>query len=387
VETTRGRRTTAAALAAFLAAAFLPLIARAGAASPNVPAPDSPTALFVGNYGESFTFDSSKFAVSAQMHGRIEDVRLYPKNLHPTDADYVPKNFQALGLRELLVIPKDLQGGFSRLMMLVFVKRKAFAADSKINFQEFRPPEGGSQWPPNTTEFAVSFKSGPRVWQLYSQSHDQFFIWTTGFDPGQGADAPLQSLDGFLMRIWSAPQPGETADTLRFFLSQVPPVVFAAGLIAEAAFLLIAFAPLGFLDRRRKILGLSLFGFSNGLAVYAFLVCLTQTYLPSVRIFPSFEIIDITGFILAGGACWLLARKLRASNVTITMILSLAPITYMIYEMWLEFLSEKTPLTLSDWIGWTFLGPALMYVFGAVIGLVFGLAVRPELNEKEQENG
>lgn len=142
--------------------------------------------IFVGHFGETVRL-AHFWAVDAKMHGPMEAVNFHLKTLdplgnappfNPKPKDYVPENFKRLRLMQMLVIPKDVPGGFQSLAKLREAKAKELnATGSGYELQEV----GDYPWPPDS--FQVSISTPYRLYQLYTQSDKNFFIITSGAGP------------------------------------------------------------------------------------------------------------------------------------------------------------------------------------------------------------
>ncbi|MFA6003815.1 MAG: hypothetical protein WC881_07090, partial [Elusimicrobiota bacterium] len=81
--------------------------------------PDKYEDVFVGHYGEILRLDRD-WTADAEMNGPMEVIRFHERTVdsrklsapeyHPQAEDYVPENFAAKRLMQLLVIPKAARG-------------------------------------------------------------------------------------------------------------------------------------------------------------------------------------------------------------------------------------------------------------------------------------
>jgi len=388
VETTRGRRTTAAAaLAALLAAAVLPLIARAADLE----------AVFVGHYGEPIASGLDE-NVSTRMRGHIEDIRIYPKGLQPTDADYLPQNFQRFGLKELLVVPVSFNDDLGDL--LTAVENSAFDARSQGRYASAVPPQGRLVWPDDSAEsiygnFKTADPSGPRqelpgtgYWQILSQERGVLYIWTTGRDPAGYDDPDLASLDRYLMRLGPAPLPlerwrdifGDPGGWMDEAISDHPLSGFLgwiAGpgilLLANAAVLLLLFPwDLRSKPGARSVL-LHLVCFGNAFAAFTLAAALFEIF-SMAGLFKNYGMIFSAELLLAAGAGWLLARRRKAERARglrpFLLLLSCGAL------YWLCASAIGKPMnSLPGWVRYCPLYCDFSLALGAAFALVFSLTL------------
>lgn len=231
--------------------------------------------IFVGHFGETLRLPYF-VAVDAKMQGPMERINFHFKTVDPANffskpfspeaGDFVPKNFARLRLMQMLVIPKDVPGGFRSLDALREAKTKELSATG--NPFNLRPGEE-STWPPET--FWVWISTPYPLFQLYTQSDKNFFIVTIGEDPFVATPQ-----DRFLASSGSS-----LCNSLSTYLDQ-----FAPPLVEEVSFLDIGVAALpwaaicviavalGFLPKNGKWLGsLRLIGrMTFGLATVALLI-------------------------------------------------------------------------------------------------------------------
>lgn len=150
-------------------------------------AEDAGQNVFVGHFGETLRLPYF-VAVDATMRGPMERVNFHFRTVDPAKfvsapfspsaKDFVPENFARLRLMQMLVIPKDVPGGFRSLDALREAKAKELSATG--NSFDLRQI-GGYPWPPET--FSVSITTPYPLFQLYTQSDKNFFIVTIGEDP------------------------------------------------------------------------------------------------------------------------------------------------------------------------------------------------------------
>lgn len=159
--------------------------------------------VFVGHYGETLHLYTD-WTAEAVMRGPMEVVYMREKILpapskwpttvtrstqgatvifHPPlfqiePDDYIPENFARLRLMQLMVIPKNVPGGFRSLGKLREAKEKELSASG--NPYELKRL-GDYNWPPDS--FWVSISTPYRLYQLYTQSDKNFFILTSGASP------------------------------------------------------------------------------------------------------------------------------------------------------------------------------------------------------------
>jgi len=232
--------------------------------------------IFIGHFGETLRLDNC-WAVDAKMQGLIERVNFHFKTVDPTKIfsapfspeakDFIPENFARLRLMQMLVIPKDVPGGFRSLEALREAKVKEL--NSTGNPFDLRKI-GDYPWPPET--FSVSISTPYPLFQLYTQSDKNIFIVTVGEDPfastprdrflASSASGLFHSLSTYSYQFVSPP--AERISSLDLGLAALP----------WAGICVIAVA-LGFLPKNGKWLGrLRLIGrMTFGLATAAMLIC------------------------------------------------------------------------------------------------------------------
>lgn len=153
--------------------------------TPN--AEDAGVNVFIGHFGETVRLPYF-WAADARMQGPMEVVNFHFKTVDPMKMfsapfspeakDYVPENFSRLRLMQMLVIPKNVPGGYPSLEKLREAKSKELSETG--NPYDLRKV-GGYPWPPDT--FWVSISTPYPLFQLYTQSDKNFFIVTSGASP------------------------------------------------------------------------------------------------------------------------------------------------------------------------------------------------------------
>lgn len=242
--------------------------------------------VFIGHFGEIVRVPHF-WAVDAKMQGPIEQVnfhfktidpmRMFSASFSPRAQDYVPENFARLRLMQMLVIPKDVPGGFPSLDVLRESKAKELSAAG--NPYDLRQV-GEYPWPPDT--FWVSISTPYPFFQLYTQSDKNFFIVTSGASPfGVDRKDPVlanstaglaSSLSTYVYQFVAPP--AERISSLDLALAALPwAIVCVIGVV------------LGFLPKNGNWLGrLRLMGrMTCGLATAAMLVC-TPIFFISMRL-------------------------------------------------------------------------------------------------------
>lgn len=233
--------------------------------------------VFIGHFGEIVRVPHF-WAVDAKMQGPIEQVnfhfktidpmRMFSASFSPKATDYVPENFARLRLMQMLVIPKDVPGGFQSLEVLRESKAKDLSATG--NPYDLRHV-GEYPWPPGT--FWISISTPYPLFQLYTQSDKNFFIVTSGASPFDldrkdpvlaNSTAGLASSLSTYVYQFVAP-PAETLSSLDLGVAALPWVGICVIAVA-----------LGFLPKNGNWLGrLRLMGrMTFGLATAAMLVCI-----------------------------------------------------------------------------------------------------------------
>lgn len=162
-----------------------------------------PENVFVGHYGEILRLYTD-WTAEAIMRGPVEVVYFREKTSPPVtqwpsevkldgpDAtvtfhpppfqikpeEYLPENMARLRLMQLLVVPKDIPEGFRTLKKLREAKSKELGAiGNPYKLREV----GDYPWPPDS--FWVSISTPYRLFQFYTQSDKNFFIFTSGASP------------------------------------------------------------------------------------------------------------------------------------------------------------------------------------------------------------
>lgn len=143
--------------------------------------------VFIGHFGEIVRLPFF-WEADAKMQGPMERVNFHFKTIGPSKMtsapfspaakDYIPENFARLRLMQMLVIPKDVPGGFPSLKTLREAKDKELRATG--NPYDLRQV-GAYPWPPDT--FWVSISTPYPLFQLYTQSDKNYFIVTSGASP------------------------------------------------------------------------------------------------------------------------------------------------------------------------------------------------------------
>lgn len=230
---------------------------------------DSGENVFVGHFGETIRL-AYFWAVDASMQGPMEVVNFHlatvdPTNpitsprFSPTKKEYVPENFARLRLMQMLVIPKDVPGGFYSLAKLREAKAKELAATGgDYKLQDL----GGSSWPPDSFQILIS--KPQRLFQAYTQSDKNFFIVTSGASPydEHPADPILTNATVRLLGSLSTHLAGfgRQIASERNFLASLPKVLIPA-LAACAAGLMLCVLPNRF--RRLRIIGKAMVGLTG----------------------------------------------------------------------------------------------------------------------------
>jgi len=339
---------------------------------------------YVGAYGEVLTFENGE-TVSTRMHGPIEDIRIYPKwdsrapkgrapvLFQPTKADYKPENFAALGLKQILVIPKSMPGGFDQLDSLLDAKLKSLTDSDGTEY----PPKGLIVWPDGSREFIIQ-GGGWEYWQIYSESPRNFYIATTGRDPANYDDPDLASLAKFLMNAGPAPLPLKewrqvlSGNVPSWPLNPEDPnlwiVLIYLGL--NALFLWLAF---GGRKLKTRIVGRCLFGFSNAFALLTAAAIAFEVFTMS-GLFRNQFMVNFYLMILSAAACVLLTRHWRAKNPKTTLIVSLAVIAYL---AWLSYYPPQPRELLVDWLDEVPFTIFFLFSEGIALALLFSLLMKP----------
>lgn len=159
--------------------------------------------VFIGHYGETLRLYSD-WTAEAVMRGPMEVIYMREKSLPPPskwptsvelkgqDAtvtfhgpsfrikpeEFISTNFARLRLMQLMVVPKNVPGGFRNLTEL----REAKSAELRATGSPHKLQEVGDYpWPPDS--FWVSISTPYRLFQLYTQDDKNLFIFTSGASP------------------------------------------------------------------------------------------------------------------------------------------------------------------------------------------------------------
>jgi hypothetical protein len=143
--------------------------------------------IFVGHFGETLRLPYF-WAADARMQGpmevvnfhlaTIEPMKVVSPPFNPKSKDYIPENFKRLRLMQLLVIPKNVPGGFKSLDEIREAKsRELDAAGDSYKLEKL----GNYRWPPDS--FMVWISTPYTLFQFYTQSDKNIFILTSGSGP------------------------------------------------------------------------------------------------------------------------------------------------------------------------------------------------------------
>ncbi|HVC08662.1 MAG TPA: ankyrin repeat domain-containing protein [Elusimicrobiota bacterium] len=347
---------------------------------------------YVGAYGEVLTFENDE-TVSPRMHGPIEDIRIYPKwdprvpkgrapvLFQPTKADYKPENFAALGLKQILVIPKNLSGGYDQLDSLLDAKMRSLdKITSRVGMPSYNteyPPKGLIVWPDGSREFIMQGDDW-KYWQIYSESPKNFYIATTGRDPANYDDPDLASLAKYLLSLGPAPLPLKdwrqvAKELYGDALPSWPANPVDPALWIDACYLFLNALFLGLALKGKKlktrIVGRCLFGFANALAVFNLASGIFEVF----TLTKAYEDIMVAGFIFIAIACAFLARHWRARNIKTTLAISIPLAGGLAWT----FYSTAEQMTLNAWLGALIPDAILAFMLGLIIALVFSLVLKP----------
>jgi hypothetical protein len=174
--------------------------------------------VFVGHYGEVLSYDEH-WTAEPEMQGLMEVVRFHAQtrgrdksgNLtfapyHPKSEEYVPEKFASMELAQLIVIPKNAPNGFPSLRKLRAAKEKELAL-SGMGYKILPPGHNDLDWPQDT--FFVSISTPYQLFQQYTQSDKNLFIFTAGSNPsdaiqgyvGKISDSLREHLEQFRRRV------------------------------------------------------------------------------------------------------------------------------------------------------------------------------------------
>lgn len=335
--------------------------------------------IFIGNYGETFEFDNGQ-TVEAAMHGPVEVVRIHETSQHvpgshipvlfnPTEEDFKPENFARFGLRELMIIPKGLPGGYKTLAELKAAKLVEISSASVI-FHVLNRPQGSLQWPPGSFEVVTDVPYS--LWQIYSESPKYFFIFSMGVNPysynGPREDTQLAIWlhDSFQRTDWS-----ELALNRRELM---------AWLASNGVFLLIAGLPIALWQQRRRILGLSLISFCNGLFIYAYVLCAAEQAL-GLGLVKTAKVVEVSALVIATAAALLVARRLRARNLGTVSAAMIATASYLVYEVANSQSAALSRLPLDIGVA----AAGTLFIVGMLMALIYGILLRPAAGEGAHE--
>ncbi len=338
---------------------------------PPSPAESKEINVFVGYYGEVIEFSLNEKAW-AHMRGPIEDVRIYPKTLS-AKPDFNPRNFQSLGLNQLLVIPKGLPHGYRQLSELIAAKKAELEKQRHTGLihYDIKRPSGHLIWPKESREFVIeNLNPLPfTYWQIYSQSPHEFFIWNTGIDPTVSKGPDMDSLARYLMDRFPAPPLTRrqeiwrdiTYASFRAFASFITHKSLRLLLVGRRALLFfnlifLSMIFLSYATKRSKLraAGILLLTFSNAFAAFAFFTLLAaQSQLLNSPRSAFFICVEIAFFATIAFLCWFFARLWQAKNMKTVLLVSFVLIAYL---AWVHYYGSNSPL------GWDYLD-----VFGSSI--------------------
>lgn len=142
--------------------------------------------VFIGHYGEIVRL-AYFWTADASMKGEMEVVNFHLAKqdpfavvspaFQPAQKDYAPENFARLRLMQMLVIPKDVPGGFKSLRTLREAKTSELAAAGG----SYKLQSLGEVWPPDSFQLWVS--APHQFFQVYTQDEKNIFIVTSGASP------------------------------------------------------------------------------------------------------------------------------------------------------------------------------------------------------------
>lgn len=152
--------------------------------------PSGGSNVFVGTVGGIIELPYG-WTADPVMRGEAEIVRIHRKSINdfdvkpfnPKPSDYKPENFEALGLMELMVIPKNAPGGFKSLAELRQAKEKELLSSGAE--YEITDVPSRSEWPKGTFDVATSRPY--RLRQTYGESEKEFYILTSAGSPSESA--------------------------------------------------------------------------------------------------------------------------------------------------------------------------------------------------------
>lgn len=235
---------------------------------------DSSDNVFVGHFGETVRL-AYFWSADAFMQGPMEVINFHlatvdPINpitsprFNPVKKEYVPENFARLRLMQMLVIPKDVHGGFRSLTKLREAKAKELAATGTSH----KLLNLGVSWPPDS--FQVWISTPYRLFQVYTQSDKNFFIITSGASPYDAhpedpilTNATIRLLSSMSTHLGSF---GRQIVSEQNFLSSLPGALIPAAAVFAAS-LLLCFLPGRF--RRLRLIGKAMFGLTGAWHIFA----------------------------------------------------------------------------------------------------------------------
>lgn len=142
--------------------------------------PEQTRSMYIGEYGESFTYEMEWVLHPPVLNNGIEVVRFHsmltnpPEKMQVKDSDFKAENFTPHNLVELVVMPKT-GDQFKDLGALRTAKTAALAEKGAV----FRiEPMGDGKWPEST--FAVFISSPYPLYQRYAETKGEIIILTTG---------------------------------------------------------------------------------------------------------------------------------------------------------------------------------------------------------------
>lgn len=357
--------------------------------------PSDGSSLFVGAYGEIIELPYG-WTADPIMRGAAEIVYIHRKSFddfglkpfRPKPSDYKPENFEALGLMELMVIPKNAPGGFRSLAELRQAKEEELLSSGTEYKSAETAPLG--EWPKGT--FYIATSRPYRLLQTYAESEKELYILTTAWRPDEAAHAKdkrralnyryaLESVDRSLTRHLATIRAHGGAG--RWFVSNkdlppssgAPDALRIASAIAIPIFAMVSFAlwpKKSPLTAKIRLYGRALILFSLTSAIAGFLTA----YVParSWQLFwrhieDALIIASLPNLVVAWGAARAFgSRHIRRILLSVTSLLALWS------AIWFFHSRQTVDASTGDGL---YLVPLLLFGLGILVASVFTAAFGP----------
>lgn len=374
----------------------------------QTPGEEYPKSIYVGHYGELLEIHDG-WTAEPTMAGETEVIYFHPKfkdglrrrqPYQPPPSDYTAENFSPMRLMELVVIPKNAPGSLRSLDAI----RRAREAELRQSHADFdiNAVSDDKTWPLGT--FHVQIKRPYRLWQIYSESANEFYTLTLGGpikigDYGldinlvsnyNSADTLLRrSLSSHLRAVYKQsvheylfqPLPSNSHDFLEHFkrIAANTRYWIILGALFFSLILPAFWAGSSQRVRRANLIARSFIFFSVVMGLLGFL----SIYIPASwfgvtwRHSAAPELIPL---VLAPWISWLAAKRLRSSRSNYVLLWSALFAGLMATFSFLG--NEAGDLNLATRVA--FANASLFLLLGLVFGIVFVLSLGPVPTEDEK---